>query len=317
MAQRKPNGEVAELIAFVHPLVADGTIDKERIEKIAMWLAERPTRTLSQFELLRTTIALVCSTDPLTSEGKRAVQKAVENVLPREIRRNVKVVRAAQEVAAAAREKAERERSRAEKQAARVRERAEKAEARERNRVLYRANFMVAGVRHENREWAIRNFLRAGQRVLLIREPDNSHDPNAIRIGVRRWEGRPFDLGFVPREIAAGAAPIMDKPHKYVAECTTILTKGKVPIPVVNMALYGPLADIEQGPGDMTTALPVLKSSTLDPPRTAANVASKVKQSTPESRIVGVQPESLPWSFGWLIGCALLIVIVALVVALR
>jgi hypothetical protein len=244
MIQRKPNGEVAELIAFVHPLVADGTIDSERINQIAAWLSERSTCTLPQFELLRTTMVLVGGDKAMTPEGRRALQKAIEAVLPPDLRRNVKAVRSAHEIAAKARDKEERE-------AARNRERAERAETRERNRVLYRANFMVAGVSYENREYAIRNSLRASQTVLLLRERNNPHDLNAIRIGVRNWDGKTLDIGYVPREIAAIAAPILDRPHKYRAECTTILDKGRIPIPVVDIALYGPLAAIES-----TSAIP-------------------------------------------------------------
>jgi hypothetical protein len=40
----------------------------------------------------------------------------------------------------------------------------------------------------------------------LVREPDNPHDPNAIKVMIARV----VFLGYVPREIAAELAPLMD-----------------------------------------------------------------------------------------------------------
>ena len=48
--------------------------------------------------------------------------------------------------------------------------------------------------------------LRTGDRLDLIREPDNPHDPNAVRV---EWRGR--RLGYVPRRENAALAWAMDR----------------------------------------------------------------------------------------------------------
>ncbi len=48
----------------------------------------------------------------------------------------------------------------------------------------------------------------------LIREPDNQHDPNAIRVVIF---GNRF-MGYVPKQIAGRLAPMMDNGRNFVAE---------------------------------------------------------------------------------------------------
>ena len=47
----------------------------------------------------------------------------------------------------------------------------------------------------------------------LIREPDNPHDPNAIKIAL---VGIIF-MGYVPKEIAKDLAPMMDEGRQFLA----------------------------------------------------------------------------------------------------
>jgi hypothetical protein len=46
----------------------------------------------------------------------------------------------------------------------------------------------------------------------LVREPDNPHDPNAIRVEIAG-----FYLGYVPRHIAKDLAPLIDRGERYTA----------------------------------------------------------------------------------------------------
>jgi hypothetical protein len=63
----------------------------------------------------------------------------------------------------------------------------------------------LAGFRHSAAEdvWA---ELRQGDRLTLVREPDNEFDPNAIRV---EWQGR--KLGYVPRKDNAALAWALDR----------------------------------------------------------------------------------------------------------
>jgi len=60
------------------------------------------------------------------------------------------------------------------------------------------------------------NIKRFGCRVIgsfaLIRESDNPHDQNAIRVEI----GGKY-LGYVPRDIAQNLAPEMDKGKRFIA----------------------------------------------------------------------------------------------------
>jgi hypothetical protein len=46
----------------------------------------------------------------------------------------------------------------------------------------------------------------------LVREPNNLHDPNAIRVEVGEYL-----LGYVPKEHAADLAPLMDSGRRFIA----------------------------------------------------------------------------------------------------
>ena len=54
--------------------------------------------------------------------------------------------------------------------------------------------------------------------VLLIREHDNDHDENAIKVQVRRGAYKGLHIGYVPRAIAAVYAPALDKSQVRVRE---------------------------------------------------------------------------------------------------
>ncbi len=63
----------------------------------------------------------------------------------------------------------------------------------------------LAGFRHHEAAAAWRE-LRVGDRLELVREPANPHDPNAVRV---EWRGRM--LGYVPRAENAVLAWAMDR----------------------------------------------------------------------------------------------------------
>src|SRR3989304_3748927 len=59
--------------------------------------------------------------------------------------------------------------------------------------------------------------LRAGDRLDLVREPDNPHDPNAVRV---EWRGR--RLGYVPRRENSALAWAMDRGEPVAARISTL-----------------------------------------------------------------------------------------------
>jgi len=61
--------------------------------------------------------------------------------------------------------------------------------------------------------------LRVGDRLELVREPGNPHDPNAVRV---EWRGR--SLGYVPRRENSALAWAMDRGEPVGARISALRT---------------------------------------------------------------------------------------------
>lgn len=73
----------------------------------------------------------------------------------------------------------------------------------------------LAGVTHSDAQANIEKYGGPGiGHYDLIREPDNPHDSNAIRVA---YLGEIF-MGYIPAKTAAMVAPLMDQGRKLVAE---------------------------------------------------------------------------------------------------
>ena len=72
----------------------------------------------------------------------------------------------------------------------------------------------VAGVSFENRDGSLRQtYVRQvskGDALVLRREPENPFDPHAMAVDWADADGRPHQLGYVPRSLAALLAPLVD-----------------------------------------------------------------------------------------------------------
>ena len=79
----------------------------------------------------------------------------------------------------------------------------------------------VVGVTYEGRQTVVA-LLEVGEEVLLVREPDNAYDNNAIK--VTRKDGQ--DFGFLSRHLAARLAPDFDKYGQPVKATVISLTRG-------------------------------------------------------------------------------------------
>lgn len=73
------------------------------------------------------------------------------------------------------------------------------------NRVL---NIRVVGVTYEGRQAKIAGLLLSDP-VRIVPEPDNPYDPNALAVHVAH-EGKVEHVGYIPRDMAAEIAPIID-----------------------------------------------------------------------------------------------------------
>ena len=81
------------------------------------------------------------------------------------------------------------------------------------NYTMAEITFRLAGVTASDAQKNIKKFgCKDIGSFALVREPDNPHDPNAIRVEIAG-----FYLGYVPRHIAKDLAPLIDKGERYTA----------------------------------------------------------------------------------------------------
>ncbi|HEX7114216.1 MAG TPA: HIRAN domain-containing protein [Steroidobacter sp.] len=219
----------AELLSLCESVTADGKLAPEEAQGLREWLQEAGAADLPAATYLREVIERVLADGRITRDECREIYRAVETVLPPEVRRQAAAAR--REV-----ETAERETARAARERAR--------DERRRNVQIAAANFMVAGVRHEGRGKIIARYANVGDPVRLVRDRSNRYSRFAI--AVRLENGK--QIGFVPEEDAQRLAPLLDEGAKCAAWITKILGRGRVPIPVVQTKLYRPdsTVDVEQ-----------------------------------------------------------------------
>jgi vacuolar-type H+-ATPase subunit E/Vma4 len=182
---------------------------------------------------LREVVERILADGQVTPDELKELHKAVEAVLPMELRRQVATAR--------------KEIADAEKEAARSAKHAERAEARrerERNRPAATANFMVAGVRHEGRPAIIERYANTGDAVTLVRDRRNKFSANAI--AVQLMNGK--QIGFVPEDDSERISPLLDQGHRADAVIVKILGGGRSLIPVVQAYIMRPDADARVSP---------------------------------------------------------------------
>lgn len=82
-------------------------------------------------------------------------------------------------------------------------------------RIVVQHSPLAGFVYHDGK--AVWSQMKRGDVLALTREPDNPHDPNAIRL---RWQGH--TLGYVPRKDNADLARQMDRGARPVARITEL-----------------------------------------------------------------------------------------------
>lgn len=93
----------------------------------------------------------------------------------------------------------------------------------------------VAGTTFEKRQntlMGMRKLIASGQKVsvVLVREPENEKDANAVKV-LTRWkkgeQTRRAQIGYLPAEVAAEVAPLMDN-KTFVRVHNFEITKTKI-----------------------------------------------------------------------------------------
>ena len=215
----------AELLSLCQTVTADGRLEPEELAGLRQWLDDAETAQLPAARHLRRVIERVLADGRITPEEYQEVHRALESILPFEARRQALNARlgaqAEDEAAARAARDAERQRLRDE---------------RRRGTPLAAATFMVAGVRQQERAATVAQHARAGEPVVLQREPGSPH--GVATIAVNLPGGR--QLGFVPKDDARRLAPLLDGGCRYSARISEIVSTSRSHVPVVQVDVYRP-----------------------------------------------------------------------------
>jgi HIRAN domain-containing protein len=206
----------AELISLCQAYTQDGHLADQEVTALREWLAENRDSGLPAISFLTATIEQILADGIVTPAERTALYKAIETVLPTDIRASVRGTRVAVEATSKAQEQAGRE------------------AARHRNRAVDSWDFMVAGVRYEGRAAVVAAHANERDTAFLAREPTNRFSPHAVE--VRLANG--LQIGYVPEEFAIEIAHYIDRGHKHYAYIKKILTGGRAPIPVVVATVY-------------------------------------------------------------------------------
>jgi len=209
----------AELLSLCQSVTADGKIAPEEVEGLRAWLADAEAAELPAASFLREVVERILADGQITSDEYKELHKAVESVLPSELRKQASAARksVADEERAAAKAAKEAER-----------------EERRRNAPLASANFMVAGVRHDGRQAVIERHANPGDAVWLKRDRGNRFSKYAVAVVLANGK----QIGFVPEDDAHELAPLLDQGARADAVITKILGGGRSLIPVVQTRLY-------------------------------------------------------------------------------
>jgi hypothetical protein len=100
-------------------------------------------------------------------------------------------------------------------------------------RILLQVSPLAGFQYHEGKQWW--DEMKVGDRLALVREPANPHDPLAVRV---EWNGHM--IGYVPRAENEAAARQLDHGNRLEARITR-LTKHRDPRKRVEFEIYLPL----------------------------------------------------------------------------
>jgi len=228
---QRPSAAAADLIALCQTVTEDGSLSQDEVTALRQWLGDHESTDLPARDYLFHTVERIVADGNVTLQERKELYRAIETILPRDLRSPVRSRRL--EV-----EKAATDQARAQREAAKRARREEK----ERSMPVGSWNFMVAGVRYEGRPEVITRYAAPEDTAYLIRDRENRYSRNAVE--VRLSNG--MQIGFVPEDYAIEVAPFLDSGLPHDAFITKVLTGGRSPIPVVQAYVYRADAAVAQ-----------------------------------------------------------------------
>lgn len=235
-------GAGLELFALCQSVTEDGRLSKDDIIALKRWLDDNAHSDLPGARLLFEVVAQIVADRVVTSTERQYLYEAIKKVLPPLERRHASKAR---RNLLAERREAQQAASDAAIRQEKQRHKENKRDARSRNRAMAKFNFMIAGVHVENRASTIMTSCGENDRVRLVRDHANRFSKNAVKVCL--LDGR--TVGHVPETDAPYLAKFVDAGCPFRAWITTILTGGRLPIPVVQANFHrkdATLADLDR-----------------------------------------------------------------------
>ena len=165
----------ADLIALCQTMTEDGSLSNEEVAALRQWLTDHQSTDLPARTYLFQTVERIVADGQVTVDERKELYRAIESILPPDLRTPVRARRRDVEKAATDQARAERE---AAKEAVR--------EERERNKPVGSWNFMVAGVRYEGRPDVIKRYVTPDDTAYLVRDRKNRFSRNAVEVRISK-----------------------------------------------------------------------------------------------------------------------------------
>lgn len=203
----------AELLSLCQHVTADGRLAPEEIAGLRQWLEDAEAAELQAARFLRGVIERVLADGRITTEEYLEVYRAIEAVLPFEVRQQAHAVR----VHATALDRA----------------------APAAFEPIAVVTFMVAGVRQGGRPALIEQYASAGIAVSFELAAADSREPGEIAVMLPGGA----QIGVVPAVEARQFAPLLRQGCPCSATVVRIRNSGRGPLPVVQAQFFGVAID--------------------------------------------------------------------------
>jgi hypothetical protein len=295
----------ADLVVLCQNMTEDGHIDNQEVLDLIRWLERYRDEDIPAIGFLVETVNHIMADGIITERERSDLQKAVERVLPSDLRQGAASRRREAELAKVReieRESAARERRKADEQA-RLKQMVQAGEI-----AAVDMNFRVAGCSHHNREALIRRFAQRGNPVFLVREYGNTYSKNAIAIFLQNGSM----IGYVPEYYAAEWAGYLDRGYKQLAYIRDfhLIEAINVPYPIIEGGLYVPISTF---PGAvLISPAPPPSSRTAPHPYPIPSVQTVIRPTV--STQTSVEPRN-PFKDGWALWIAVIILATSLCLA--
>lgn len=233
-----------ELLSLCEGIVSDGRVTETEITDLRDWLNRNRDSGLPSQDFLAATVERILADGQITPDELAELHKALETVLPPDLRKGAQQARRSAE--ALDRQRIAKERADVMvRLAVRIEDGEEDGDESE---PIEQYDFMAAGSNHDGRDLIIRELLDADdppEVAYLRRDAQNPHSRNAVE--VRIWDGRV--IGYVPewsdQVHAKDVARYLDDGARHRARIKRILTGGRSPIAIVAAEIFDASADVE------------------------------------------------------------------------